>query len=168
MVYLVTGTGRSGTSAVARVLRDHGVYMGEHLNKDYEDTAFRNLNASLIQNKIPYFAYEAELRKLINTRMALDRWGMKDPRLAYFLGLYLHYIPSPVVVWCTRDVEQSAQSCVRQYGWSEVQARGVMHDRHNLLENITSSVECIEIDFTERLTDDQIAERLGVYENIKS
>lgn len=55
-MFIVTGSGRSGTSAVARVLHESGIYMGQKLflatqynpKGYYEDRAVRELNDSIL------------------------------------------------------------------------------------------------------------------------
>lgn len=159
MIYLVTGIGRSGTSTTSRILHQRmGVCMGQRLNEDWEDLDFKELNDKFLAGAITYPEWDARIRNVIENRKG--NWGLKDPRLSHFLGLYLCYI-DPVIIWCKRDREMIIQSLCREYGWSELNAERFHDNRNSMLCSIMGAVPHIEIDFTERLSDKEVLERIG-------
>jgi hypothetical protein len=136
---IVTGAGRSGTSAVARVLHESGVRMGAQFDDPsddnatgfYEDVGMRNLNQRILgdaglekMRRVPTWPwrsallavaarYTGEMRAL--AREALDGW--KDPLFAVTLEAWLPHLPRrPKIVLCLRSPEAYLHSATRIYG----------------------------------------------------
>ncbi len=136
---IVTGAGRSGTSAVARVLHESGVRMGHRLappseaNPEgfYEDLDVVALNERILADvdmSDPWRperwasrsevleavgAYRDEMAALAGE--ALDGW--KDPRFSITLEAWLDTLPSrPNVIVCLRSPEAYAASVTNVYG----------------------------------------------------
>lgn len=136
---IVTGAGRSGTSAVARVLHESGVRMGAQFDDPsddnatgfYEDVGMRNLNQRILgdaglekMRRVPTWPwrsallavaarYTDEMRAL--AREALDGW--KDPLFAVTLEAWLPNLPRrPRIVLCLRSPEAYLHSSTRIYG----------------------------------------------------
>lgn len=136
---IVTGAGRSGTSAVARVLHESGVCMGREMaaaseaNPEgfYEDLDVVALNERILSDcgmSDPWrperwasraqvldagAAYRDEMAAL--AREAIDGW--KDPRFAIMLEAWLPALPSrPKVIVCLRSPQAYADSVTRIYG----------------------------------------------------
>ena len=134
---IVTGPGRSGTSAVARVLHESGFPMGDALAPAsrhnergfYEDTAVVELNERIFDDcgmagmqRWPSRGevldtaarYRDEMRRLVAVTAAR---GWKDPRFCLTLEAWLpHFASPPRVVVCLRSPEAFVQSAVRAYG----------------------------------------------------
>lgn len=122
---LVVGSGRSGTSVVSRILQERlGVDMGGPGKKspsnkqgDYENAYFRN------KIDIPYERRNINTRewKYRARRFAHEKeepWGIKDPRNAHFIDLFIEVFPDAHVIWCQRDFEQTVGSWRKWYGGS--------------------------------------------------
>jgi len=183
---IVTGAGRSGTSAVARVLHESGVCMGRefaaatHINPDgfYEDEDVVWLNERLLRDPgigdrwhpdhWPWRSavlaaaqrYEDEMRALVAG--AGDGW--KDPRFSLTLEAWLPLLPSkPKVVVCLRSPEAYAESVVRVYGLVDRAAaeRQWARHYHRLLEVIRHyrlEAICIEYDALVEQPEETVAE----------
>ena len=136
---IVTGAGRSGTSAVARVLHESGVRMGRNLappseaNPEgfYEDLNVVSINERLLTElgmsdawRPERWASRAEVRaagRSYRTEMAaLARdaaGGWKDPRFAITLEAWLEVLPAPPnVIVCLRSPQAYAASVTSIYG----------------------------------------------------
>ena len=136
---IVTGAGRSGTSAVARVLHESGVSMGTEFaepsdaNPDgfYEDMGvwwvharlFRELGMSSFwrPGRWPWRStvlamaagYRKEMRAVITG--ATDGW--KDPGFALILEAWLPFLPArPKLVVCLRSPQAHTASVSHLYG----------------------------------------------------
>ncbi|MCH7838037.1 MAG: sulfotransferase [Chloroflexi bacterium] len=136
---IVTGAGRSGTSAVARVLHESGVRMGNDFDAPsefnpegyYEETAVWTLNQRLLTDlgmgdlrqperwpsRSAVLAaathHEPAMRELVANAAA----GWKDPRFAITLEAWLPCLPArPKLVVCLRSPDAHAESVVRSYG----------------------------------------------------
>jgi hypothetical protein len=136
---IVTGAGRSGTSAVARVLHESGVRMGRDMapaseaNPEgfYEDLGVVALNERILSDcglgdpwraeRWPSRArvlaaarpYRDEMAAL--AREAIDGW--KDPRFAITLEAWLPALPQrPTVIVCLRSPRAYAASVTAIYG----------------------------------------------------
>ncbi len=183
---IVTGAGRSGTSAVARVLHESGARMGSDLaepsdaNPDgfYEDWGALWLNERLLRDvgmgdrwrseRWPSRAtvlaaaqrYRDEMAALVAD--ATDGW--KDPRFALTLEAWLPLLSSkPKVVVCLRSPEAYAESVVRVYGLVDRAAAERQWARHyrRLLEVIRDyrlEAICIEYDALVEQPEETVAE----------
>ena len=114
---LALGTGRSGTSDVARILEEQGVMMGHrfHMGDEFnprgyfEDRDFQELNMMYVMLGLGENPKGDQLKlwldrfnKLINTRQ--EPWGLKDPGIADFPELLDHYMKlNPKVILCERN-----------------------------------------------------------------
>lgn len=132
---LVTGVGRSGTSAVARVLHEQlGVCMGHDLPKpkranpegSYEDKEIRNLHIQVTNGRIDRGTFEERAIQWLEQH-ALDHqttyyrnwyedgrpllvsraepWGFKDPRACHVLDFYLELPIDWKLIVCERAFE---------------------------------------------------------------
>jgi hypothetical protein len=136
---IVTGAGRSGTSAVARVLHESGVSMGTNLaapsdaNADgfYEDWGALWLNERILRDcgvgdrwrperwpsratvRAAARGHRDEMAALVAN--ATDGW--KDPRFSITLEAWLPLLPSRTkLIVCLRSPAAYAESVVRVYG----------------------------------------------------
>jgi hypothetical protein len=136
---IVTGAGRSGTSAVARVLHESGVSMGDELgqaseiNPDgfYEDMGVWWLHERLYAElgmatmwrlerwpwRSTVLAVAAKYRAEMAALYAKARDGWKDPRFALTLEAWLPVLPArPKVVVCLRSPHAYVDSVTRVFG----------------------------------------------------
>ena len=145
--YLVVGTGRSGTSFVARVLHEKlKIFMGnswaqppnEHNPKGYyEDAEFSNLNKMFLDQDMPYREWVGKVEKLIEERRKLNKpWGFKDPLLSWVLGLYFPFFDDPKLIRCVRKRELVVDSLQRCYGMSKQEAEKKWFIRELMLDRL--------------------------------
>jgi hypothetical protein len=137
---IVAGPGRSGTSAVARVLHESGVSMGDDLRPAsdfnpvgfYEEQPVILLNDAILkelgmerfdrwQSRAGVLAvaerHADDMRELATTTLAQ---GWKDPRFSTTLEAWLPHLPRrPKIVVCLRSPEAYLHSVVRIYGLVE-------------------------------------------------
>ncbi len=113
-VLALTGCHRSGTSALARLLKSSSLDIGDHLigsgigNTDghYEDLEIVSIHNTILNDNgrswqverefVPYVASDIwqEMKSLVSRRSrSKPIWGFKDPRTCLFLGLWQHLIP---------------------------------------------------------------------------
>lgn len=126
---LVSGAGRSGTSAVAGILHHAGVFMGyrfftgrEGNPKGYwEDYDFLHFHMGA-NNPINTDEWYEEREKLIKDRQDLEwPWGFKDPRIASYLDMYQELFDNPKLIWCKRNLDDITRSIwwQQQRGWEK-------------------------------------------------
>lgn len=136
---IVSGPGRSGTSAVARALHESGVSMGTAFDPPsdqnrvgfYEDTAVRALNERIVgelglsdverSSRWPWrsavLAVAGRYRSEMETVAATAQDGWKDPLFSITLEAWLPYLPHrPKLIVCLRSPEAYVHSVTRIYG----------------------------------------------------
>ena len=169
---LVAGSGRSGTSATARVLHESGVRMGDELaqasdvNPDgfYEDMGVWRLHDRMFAElglsgmwsatRWPWrstvlavaFSYRDEMASL--AAGALDGW--KEPRFALTLEAWLPLLPvPPKVVVCLRSPAAYAESVTRVFGLVDADAAERQWARHyrrllDVIRDYRLEATCVE------------------------
>lgn len=132
---LVVGTGKSGTSLVARILHERlGISMGNRFGETsvpdgaYEDMDFRDLNMMALRGQLTLSAFKESIEALM--RMRREPWGFKDPYTAELIGLYLQWLERPLVIWCRRDTRSAARSTERTNGLPFEEALRIMRHRN--------------------------------------
>ena len=166
-VVIVTGVGRTGTSAVARILHttfeinmsqrpDTVLFQGY-----YEDDDFHLLNRGLTRDGLPLIVWERGVGLLEEDRRG-QRWGFKDPRASECLGLYAQMWPDTLWIWCKRAWGPTLQSWVDHVGADEQLAIHEMRRRLKCLDNFFSEWPHLSIDMTRYQSDEDIVEQLDV------
>ena len=145
-VVCVIGSGRSGTSAVAHLVQQLGVYFGpeEHLGREtawnpegcWEHLELMNMNLHLFQRlggtdvAPPAFApgwqhapglddLRAEVRRIIaHDFSGQPIWGWKDPTLCLTLPFWQDLIGEMRYVICVRNPVDVIASLEKQWNWS--------------------------------------------------
>lgn len=131
--FIVIGMHRSGTSLLARVLEDAGIFMGVIKDHNFEAMHFLSLNqqtlwaagASWLTPVVPeklywktmpagvlfdeHFKLTGRFQRLWY-RMRGMPWGWKDPRNTFTLPMWLHHFPGARVIHLWRDEEEVARS----------------------------------------------------------
>jgi len=164
--YIVVGTGRSGTSTVARILHEKlNVFMGERLKSAdgfnpqgyYEDEEFKSLDMSFHDDGLAEKDWLRGVLNLIEKRNAMGkRWGFKL-LLAHLLGQYLALFDNPKIIRCVRDKELVLKSLMRCYGMDKAEAEEFWYIREKPLDRILAGRKHLVIDFgAERLEDQEI------------
>ncbi len=138
---IVTGPGRSGTSAVARVLHESGLSMGREFAAPtefnplgyYEELPVMLLNDCIIMEsgmgRWGYMPSRADIldvaaahaAEMDDLASAPSTAGWKDPRFCITLEAWLPRLPTkPKLVVCLRSPLAGIESALRHYGFSEV------------------------------------------------
>ena len=133
---IVTGLGRSGTSAVARVLHESGLSMGEHFREPteenetgfYEELPVCDLNDEIMAEcgiaglrrypmRTTVLAVAGRFREQMRALAQTDVAGWKDPRLSVTLEAWLPHLPGPPkVIICLRSPEAFLHSVSQIFG----------------------------------------------------
>ncbi len=136
---IVTGTGRAGTSAVARVLHESGVHLGNTFDPPseqnragfYEDTEVRAVNFDIVTElglsdigrarrwpwRSAMLAVAERHEREMKTLAAGGAGGWKDPMFCVTLEAWLPHLPRrPTVVVCLRSSEAFLHSVTQIYG----------------------------------------------------
>lgn len=180
---LVTGCGRSGTSAVARLLHESGMSVGDDLipadagNEEgyYEERRLNEINdAIMVEAGLQrWFAtasrelllsiarrLHAEMRELV--ARATPAW--KDPRLCWTLEAWLEVLPQrPRVIVCVRNPAEVAASTMTYFGLAGDEAsRAAQHvwrvENERLLEVIEDyRLDVLVVEYDAVITDPETA-----------
>jgi len=123
---IVTGTGRSGTSMVAGILRQLGIHMGYTMvpynisnpKGHFEDIEFHYLNALFLKQACTEDAWYSEVIPLIKRRMAEGRpWGWKTPSTTDLIAYYTQLLPEAHYLVVRRNTKDIRESCIKAYDW---------------------------------------------------
>jgi hypothetical protein len=139
---LVTGSGRSGTSAVARLLHEAGIAVGRHLvaadanNAEgyFEERPLIEINQHILHGAgLGGMSSEASRASLIDAAQpfvddmlalaadATPAW--KDPRFSWTLEPWLGVLaPRPRIIVCLRSPGEVLASTLRYYGQDSAEA----------------------------------------------
>ena len=169
---IVTGAGRSGTSAVARVLHESGVSMGGSFSPSdddnatgyYEERAVNLMNWQMLtemgvvniygSNRWPWRSTALAVAERHRDRLreiaqgALDGW--KDPSFSMTLEAWLPYLPArPKIVVCLRSPKDFEDSVRRIYGLVTEKATQRQWARHyrrllDLIRDYHLEAYCVE------------------------
>lgn len=158
---LVLGTGRSGTSEVARFLHEVlGVHMGNafHIGDQfnpkgyYEDREIQALHLSFwmmgldkTDDKIPWKLWRERQEAYIASKK--EPWGFKDPGVADVPELLNEWLKhDPDIIFTTRDWEDTIQSFMRMKGIDRNEAERVLTQRDTNNREALKDREYLEID----------------------
>ncbi len=166
MIFVV-GSGRSGTTVVARVLHERcGVKMGTHLptrqglGAVFEDKEFTTLHAQALAGEIELNSLRDKLEDLGDDRT--EPWGMKCPATVEFLSVYRQAFPTARYVWAYRD----PMMCIRSYR----RVRPNVKDPVDLVRRRVSKLQrwfglekpfrCLRLDLSQIMPEEVLAVRL--------
>jgi len=171
--YLVLGTGRSGTSTVARILHTcFDIFMGENFRSPdknnpkgfWEDIEFRNINNAILTGEANEYQWRNVFEHLIIKRRTMYKsWGIKDPRICDLIKLYLEYFKKPIIIRCNRNMQSIIDSMVSCYGWAYEEAEKLYRHRMSMLDAHLDGREVLEISFDEDISDEKIVELIKDY-----
>lgn len=157
---LVLGTGRSGTSEVARALVELGVDMGRAFHvgdrfnpkgyfEDREAQAlhlsFHLMNLDNIDYEQPWEMWRAKFQEFIDGKE--EPWGLKDPGVVDHVRLLEEYLTlNPRIIHTVRDYEDTINSFMRMKNIGREEAEKLVNQRleHNkrALEGDYLEIEC--------------------------
>lgn len=167
----MVGTGRCGTSFVAKVLHETlGVSMGERFrepsdyNPDgyYEDLDFVEANQKLVRGDLKFIEWAACVVNLIENRQAKKiKWGFKDPKISELIGIYLQFFDNPKVIWCQRSKSLVVKSFLTRYRSTTETANAIYETRSMFLSRALLNRNPLKIDFGEnRLSVEDVAKAI--------
>lgn len=147
-MFLIAGSGRSGTSAVARLLHEAGLSLGHDLieadesNAEgyFEERRLVEINDLILRdaNLVEWFTYATRQQVLDAARPHLEAMrdlardatpAWKDPRLSWTLEAWLPVLDAPPrVIVCLRSPEEVVASTMKYYGQAgDEPRRAVLH-----------------------------------------
>ena len=147
---MVVGTGRCGTSAVAKIVHESGISMGDLFAPPdqhnplgrYEDVDFKNLNKWRGLEQISRDDWWHGVVNLFQFRGGFkEPWGFKDPRAARFIDDYITLL-RPRFIWCKRDIDEVLASCRRCYTTDMVE---VVKRRWEMLQRHLADQDVLEV-----------------------
>lgn len=123
---IVFGVTRGGTSMVAGVVRAFGIFMGDDLLVNQEDTNF-------------YYKTDEHMLNVIEQRNAEhDLWGFKYPMAADFVERLLPAMRNPMFIIVARDVVATAGNLIR---WDDREPSGALAEgAMQTLKNINLAI----------------------------
>jgi len=117
---IVLGSGRSGTSTVARlchtrigVCMGHVLKQGDPLNPNgyYEDWISHSMIQMMVNNNYP-FGIDVWLQAMNYQHQVCSAWGVKDPWLLFLQAVWGNINPA-LVVHCTRNLDATVNSWLK-------------------------------------------------------
>ncbi|MEX2246177.1 MAG: sulfotransferase [Dehalococcoidia bacterium] len=161
-MFLITGSGRSGTSAVARLLHEAGLSAGHDLiepdagNADgyFEERALVELNDRVMNDLgLHRWFTSASRRQVLETAatrreefealagQATPAW--KDPRLCWTLEAWLEVLPeTPRMIVCLRSPDEVVASALTYFGLAgDEPERAVRHRWRVQYERLLDVIE---------------------------
>jgi hypothetical protein len=172
---IIAGCGRSGTSAVARMLHDSGICVGRDLippdegNAEgyYEERAVVQLNDEIVQTAgLGAFFTNPSREAILACALPLaDRMrdlaaeatpAWKDPRFCWTLEAWLDAFESPPrVVVCLRNPSEVIASAMRYYGMVDDEgSRAIAHIWRTENERLLEIIEAYKLAATSVVYDD--------------
>ncbi len=118
---IITGSYRSGTSAIAGIVHKLGIFMGDSFDEPtrnnpegyFEDLVFKRL----LDEDIPdeqIFTNPDLLQFIENRESKHSHWGLKNPRLCVCLNRFVSCLKTPHrLIVCQRDPVEVAKSMAR-------------------------------------------------------
>lgn len=170
---LVLGTGRSGTSVIARLLHNNlNIDMGKYFRDPdqlnpkgyFEDLEFRNINAALLNGD------KSQQRKLYQLIVQKNEfppsgklaWGIKDPRIPQLWEYYQQYINNETkIIVVTRDLEQIIKSMMYCYNWTRQDSINLILTRLYGINQLINNRIVLTIDFSIKRNDKELIDVLA-------
>lgn len=140
---IVVGTGRSGTSHIARLCQSLGIHMGDRFREPdetnpegfVEDFDIRNLLQLKLDGHLTSEGLIDALKEIGATRNERGvPWGFKNPRVADCVPEVKAAFPDSRWIRISRPMREVVASMCRCYGGGQVQAERVYAERTLALE----------------------------------
>ena len=124
----ILGMHRGGTSAIAKIVHDLGVFMGDELlppsehNKlgYFEDKTIVEFHNTVIGGNWAApalsrtYRYVDSYKQTLQPFMEHEVWGIKDPRLCYCVPLLMRVVPDTKLITVYRDPVNAARSLAKR------------------------------------------------------
>lgn len=147
--YCVLGVPRGGTTMVAGMLQKLGIFMGQQMTPDREDSEFithrGNFGIFTVRNDPAQASYLKRIAAVIATRNQRQSvWGWKDPIAVFYLPAIVPLLRNPHYVFITRDLGAVAQREVAEAGTPDgehllAQMRRISVSNSMIVEFITTT-----------------------------
>lgn len=167
---IVTGVGRTGTSAVARVLHEKlHICMSQHPDSElftgyFEDDDFHSANRRFLEGEITFNVWRRGIDMMATDRALVggNGWGFKDPRTSLLLGLYAARWPRTLWIWCDRPLDAVRESWIKRIGTAPALATKMIAQRQEGLENFFSKwPRVMKLSMSKWREDDWIYEQIN-------
>lgn len=165
---------RSGSSTVAGLLHDLGIYMGENFRSPdnfnakgyYEETEILDVvervmldggrfNHRTALRNAP-FEHLQQLKEVLNKHKKEPIWGFKAPGTTFVLDAVDLFVENPHYILCTRDITEVVQSLDSQIHHKYpggFNATNWLNAYFHTMKNETRTRNSLEIDYNDMLTD---------------
>lgn len=169
---IVAGTGRSGTSVVARLCEELGVEMGGPSRQprsnpvgDYERMDIKEVNEAFSAGEITAQQHRDGLLYVADEQDG--PWGFKHPKCAEFFANIVSIFPKAHIIWCQRDYADTLKSYLRWFAkGDEALCRATIGRR---LAGLNAAIgrrrNILKIDMTNRWDEDDLKDILESYLN---
>ena len=107
---IVLGSPRGGTSMIAGLLREFGIFMGDGLGKNHEDPKFLGNDINTIETTIK------ERNEKYNV------WGWKVPHTIFYIDKIEHLLTNPSYIIVYRNIHKVAESQIRHSNADKISA----------------------------------------------
>lgn len=163
---LVVGSGRSGTSCIARLLHERlGVDFGGPGKIDkftpeggYARKGWMKPSEAYGEGQIGIETYKGELDPPINEMK--EPWGFKHPYLSERVGPAVDLFRPDEIIWAWRDEEETMKSMVRHYSMDPENAYSQVQRRNHELRTSLHTTQYILINMTGHRPEDRLAVEL--------
>lgn len=120
---------RSCTSILAKEVKNCEINIGDNLNGHFEDTDFLEIHKQILESRTKNAKHEwlynkgvalsedekIKLQDLLGKKSSKGfSWGVKDPRLIYFLDFYYDIIPHKHFIFIYRTPSEVVESCMKR------------------------------------------------------
>lgn len=164
---VVVGVGRTGTTAIARVLQDRlGVDMGgpgdgsTHPGGAYEDLEIRKHTLRLTHGTIDEQEWVGRVSTIANGRK--EPWGFKDPLLWRYLPLVHFLFGDAEIVWADREIVDTALSWAKNVGGFDLESAGAeVEHRRWMIRRCLEKKKHLRIDMTDHKSDEELHAKLA-------
>lgn len=167
---LVVGPGRCGTTSMAKLVREMGIDMGEHVatpdhpEGNHEDTFIREINNACIEQKITPREWLIAFEQFVIAKKSMMKpWGFKNPLFCNFLAKGIEYFPHAKVIRCMRPIKDVVASMMRCYGWSENGAKELTQAREEMLTDVLKDRDHLVVQLSEWKTPTKLKRKVKDY-----
>lgn len=166
-MYLIFGTGRCGTSRVARILEERfgidfggpGETSGAHPEGTYEWQAHRVIDTAFMLGDITIQQWALAIRRFTET--LTEPYGLRHPLNAPFVQLYVCMFPEAKLIWCQRDLTETIADYYQTHDVEDVVAAKAVLGRFDALCQTLLKLPHVAVDVSKLDTDDEIADYLA-------
>ena len=162
MPIIIVGQPRTGSSSVAKIVKEAGVFIGdEYLGlKDqvtYEDKELCELSMLMTEGNTTKEEYKEMFLHITKDRK--EPWGWKDPRAYKLLDIYFEMFDDLKFIRCRRPVHKTMESMERVFGWSKEKAYTTYNATNYILDEKLEGKNVLDINI-EDLKDGEAKDKI--------